>query len=290
MKISLVTPSLNQAVFLEQALLSVLDQRHPDLEYVVMDGGSTDGSVEIIRRHADRLAHWESEPDTGQYDALGRGFAMTTGEIMGWLNSDDKLTPWALSVVDEIFTLYPQVEWITTLCHLGWDAEGRAVGCTMVKGFCREAFLRGAFLPGGKAHARWFIQQESTFWRRSLWEKTGGKFDTSLRLAGDFELWARFFEHAPLHGVATPLGGARFHAGQRSKLAWNEYQAECESVLTRYGHSRYGRAEGFLRKVGWRLEDAADLIPPTIRNKVFYRAEKVRWVVDGWRLETAVFL
>ncbi len=99
LKISIVTPSFNQAAFLEETIDSVLSQRDPNLEYVIIDGGSTDGSVDIIRRHAGQLAYWVSEPDKGQYDAINRGFAKVTGDVMAWINSDDKYTPWCFSIV-----------------------------------------------------------------------------------------------------------------------------------------------------------------------------------------------
>src|SRR5687768_4489903 len=100
MRFAIVTPSFNQAKFLEAAMRSVLEQQGTaEIEYVVMDGGSTDGSAEVIQRHASRLAHWESARDAGQYDAVTRGFARTSGDIMAWLNSDDMFCPWAFSVV-----------------------------------------------------------------------------------------------------------------------------------------------------------------------------------------------
>jgi glycosyltransferase involved in cell wall biosynthesis len=94
LKISIVTPSFNQAAFLQETMDSVLSQRDPNLEYIVIDGGSSDGSVEIIQQHAAQLAHWVSEPDKGQYDAINKGFAKVTGDVMAWINSDDKYTPW----------------------------------------------------------------------------------------------------------------------------------------------------------------------------------------------------
>src|SRR5712672_634542 len=111
-KISLVTPSFNQGSFLEETIRSVLDQNYPNLEYVVIDGGSTDGSVEIIKKYERRLTWWISAPDGGQYEAINKGFARTTGEIMAWLNADDKYLPWTLSVVGDLMSTLPQVEWL----------------------------------------------------------------------------------------------------------------------------------------------------------------------------------
>ncbi len=238
MKISLVTPSFNQAQFLEDAMLSVLVQEHPSLEYIVVDGGSTDGSRAILERHADRLAWWVSEPDGGQYDAINKGFSHSNGEIMGWLNSDDKLAPWALSVVSEIFEALPEVEWLTSLIQIRWDARGRAVRCLTPRGFSRAGFYAGENLPREGAFSTGWIQQESTFWRRSLWERAGARVNADYRLAGDFELWSRYFKHADLYGVETPLGGFRFHGEQKTGLGHGPYLAEAERALAAEGGRR----------------------------------------------------
>jgi hypothetical protein len=237
LKLSIVTPSYNQGRFLEDALRSVLDQGYPALEYVVMDGASSDGSADIIRRYAPRLTHWQSEPDGGQYEAIQAGFAHTTGSVMAWLNSDDKYTPWAFAVVAEIFQQLPQVEWLTTLLPLLWDSRGVAVHCWPSVGHSRESFYRGENLPGGQWFARGWIQQETTFWRRSLWERAGGYLDTSLRYAADFELWARFYQHAELYAVNTPLGGFRRHGDQKTVLRSSEYLAEAKQAIARYAPS-----------------------------------------------------
>ena len=109
-RISVVTPSFNQGAFLEETLRSVLDQGYPNLEYFVIDGGSTDASVDIIRNYASRLTYWVSESDQGQYDAINKGFARSMGEIMAWLNSDDKYLPWTFSIAGEISATRPEVE------------------------------------------------------------------------------------------------------------------------------------------------------------------------------------
>lgn len=244
-KISIVTPSFNQGRFLEETMRSVLEQNYPNLEYVVMDGGSTDGSVEILRRHAGRLTGWASEKDGGQYDAVNRGFARTTGEIMAWLNSDDKYLPWTFSVVGDIFASQPEVEWITSCFPVFWDAAGRAVHCFHYDGYHRAAFFRGEYTAGMSWWGRCWIMQESTFWRRSLWERAGGRLDTNVKIAADFELWARFYQHAELYGAMTPLAGFRLHETQKTAVQLNAYKQEAEGILRRYG----GRPPGRLRSV-----------------------------------------
>lgn len=241
--ISIVTPNLNGAPFLGATIDSVLAADHGALEYVVVDGGSTDGSLEVIAARAGRLAHWVSESDRGLYAALNKGFAMTTGQVMGWLNAGDYLFPHCLSIVCEIFERFPEVEWLTSRVITLLDAKGRVVSQRVHPGFARRSFLRGENLPGiGPGVASGFIQQESTFWRRTLWQRAGGRLDESLRLAGDFELWTRFFRHARLCAVAAPLGGFRKHKGQLSADSWDAYLREASEALRREG----GRPEGRL--------------------------------------------
>ena len=219
--ISIVTPSLDQGAFIESTLLSVISQGCPHLEYVVIDGGSSDGSIDIIERHQRDLAYWVSEPDRGHADAVNKGFARTSGQIMGWINSSDVYYPWTLETVRQIFIDLPHVEWITGLpTEVASSAGPKGVG--------RSFHNKYDFLAGDY---RW-IQQESVFWRRSLWDRAGGGLDDSLRYAADFELWLRFFRLAELHHVTTILGGYRVH-GDRLGAA-DQYRPQAALLMDDY--------------------------------------------------------
>jgi hypothetical protein len=240
LRVTLVTPSLNQARFLEDALRSVLDQGYPELEYVVADGGSDDGSREVLERHAQQLTAWWSEPDGGPADAVTRGFAGTTGEIMGWLNADDRLLPGALWIVTELFERFPHVDWITSGFPAWLDGDGRLVLLGRAEGFARDAFLRGLHGDVVPWSRLYFPQQESTFWRRRLWDAAGARLDPSVEPAADFELWCRFFEHAELHTVDTALGAFRAHPAQRTATQMGAYRARAAEVLARRGNGSAG--------------------------------------------------
>jgi glycosyltransferase involved in cell wall biosynthesis len=221
--ISVVTPSYNQARYIEATLQSVIDQDFAGLEYVVIDGGSNDGSVEIIQRHQEQLAYWVSEPDKGHANALNKGLAETSGEILCWLNSSDMYYPWTLRTVAQIFSELPQVEWIMGLpTHFSSTGGPRSVG---------GAFFNVYDVLAG--NYRW-IQQESVFWRRSLWERSGGRLDETLTAAADFDLWLRFFRLAPLFHVETILGGWRVHDNALGDQETGPYQREAEAVFSRF--------------------------------------------------------
>jgi len=258
---SIVTPTYNSERFLEACVRSIVDQNYPALEYIVIDGDSPDGTLNIIRRYEDRMAYWVSEPDNGMYAGIQKGFEHSHGEIMAWLNSDDMYLPWTLRVVNAIFSALPELDWITSLRPLLWNAQGLATDCMALPGFSKEGFGRGEHMPGSTGYMIESIQQESTFWRRSLWERAGGNLDTSLKLAGDFELWARFYQHSDLVGVRTPLGGFRVHAEQLTASKRDLYIAEARSVLRRYHGSEQSWWRSFLRR------HVAPAVPRRLRSQ-----------------------
>lgn len=222
-KISLITPNYNGADYLSECLDSVVNQDYEALEFVVVDGASTDGSRFIINQYEPWISDYVCEPDEGHADALNKGFARTSGEIMGWINSDDILLPHCLEKVAAVFEAYPHIEWITGRAST-INSSGVINHVSDVRSWSRLRFLCGDH--------RW-IQQESTFWRRSLWTRAGAQMDTSLNLANDFELWARFFRHAPLYSLDQMLGGFRIRDGQRSVSFRSTYEAEVDAVLKR---------------------------------------------------------
>jgi glycosyltransferase involved in cell wall biosynthesis len=241
LKISIVTPSYNQGNYLEHTLRSVIEQNYPNLEYIVIDGGSTDNSVEIIKKYEKYLTYWVSEPDRGLYDALQKGFLRATGEIMAWINSDDVYYPKALATVAEVFEAFPQIQWLSghPTCI---DEYGRTVYIAPERKYSKYLYFT-------QKETDW-IQQESTFWRRSLWEQTNSRIDTSLKLAGDFELWMRFFTVANVHVISTLLGAFRIRANnQKSLNNYEEYVAEAQKIIEKYANLLTQEEKRRIRKI-----------------------------------------
>jgi hypothetical protein len=220
-RIAVVTPAFNAARYIEATIRSVLAQNYPNLDYFIVDGGSTDGTVEIIKKYENQISGWISEPDRGMYDAINKGFAHTSGEIMGWINASDIFHVSGLSVVAKVFQDLPQVEWITARPTY-FDEQGQLVKIEPVKRWSRNRFLAGANRT---------IQQESTYWRRSLWERAGARVDASQRMAGDFELWVRFFRFAQLYSVDSAIAGWRSHANGLGQMAMDQYHGDCEGII-----------------------------------------------------------
>ena len=293
-KISVVTPSFNQGQFLEETILSVLNQHYENLEYIIIDGGSSDNSLDIIEKYEDDIDYWVSEPDNGQYDAINKGFKKSTGDIMAWINSDDKYTPYAFSVVADIFSISPEIEWITSLYPVVWNINGQPVYCGSYDGFEKISFFKGANLEIENSYVRSFIQQESTFWKRSLWDRSGGYLDSGFHSAGDFELWARFFNHAQLYGVYSLLGGFRKHENQKTSQNLALYLEEAESVLKKYNYKTYGKFSRKMRNAlnVFQVANIGNSKLPKVLNdfavstQILYPAKVCKWNGTGWEIET----
>lgn len=287
-RISIVTPNYNQALFLERTLASVLDQNYPDLEYIVIDGGSGDGSVPIIERYADRLSHWESAPDKGQYDAVKKGFSHASGEVMGWINSDDIYLPWTLRIVGEIFRDCPQIDWITSTNQVNINEDDIVTSIFNPFGFSTRSFFDGRHKGFGFRNAG-VIQQESTFWRRTLWDKAGSAAGQKTNLAGDFELWSSFFSNAEITCVTQPLAAFRIREGQRSQVYSQQYRIEVEQTSRRVQRptnlptTPYMAVADIVKKLTQRR-------PRSIVSKYGYMAQYVEKKNGKWAVHSHRFL
>jgi len=208
-KITVVTPNYNQGAYIEETIRSVLNQNYPNLEYIIMDGGSTDNSIEIIRKYEKKLYYWESEKDFGMYDAINKGFSRSSGEIMCWINSDDVLWEGSLFYVAEVFKSKMKIQWLQGYPSV-IDENGKLVS-QRDPVYSKYHFYLFRYIRNFS-----FIQQESTFWSRRLWEKAGSSLNLDLSLAADFELWMRFFEIEKLYCTKQQLGAFRIREGQKS--------------------------------------------------------------------------
>jgi len=220
-RISIVTASYQMVNYIGQTIQSVVSQNYPNLEYIIVDGGSKDGTTEVMNRYADQIAKVVIEPDDGQYHAIQKGMDMATGEVLAWLNADDIYCPWTLSVVNEIFSSYSDVDWITGLPTYVNDA-GQCICVAHTASAYPVNYIRNGWF---RSYLGGYLQQESMFWRRSLWEKVGG-LDLSLNYAADFKLWTEFARHTDLVTVAVPLAAFRLRPGQQKSSSGRDLYEE----------------------------------------------------------------
>jgi hypothetical protein len=236
-RISIVTPSFHQGAFIEETILSVANQGYPNVEHIVIDGGSTDETCSILARHAGVLAHWESEPDRGQSHAINKGMARATGDILTWLNSDDRLAPGALAAVALAFH-HSKADLVAGIAELYRDGElvGRHVTACGNGPLPLDDLLD---LPRCWYAGQFFYQPEVMF-TRELWERAGGRVNEAMTYSMDYELWVRFAEAgARIHAIGRPVAQFRMHASQKTHVT-ERFMTELEG-LNRTLRERLGR-------------------------------------------------
>ena len=280
-RISIVTPSFNQAKYLEETILSVLDQGYPNLEYIICDGGSTDGSVEIIRKYADRLAYWCSEKDRGQSHAINKGFERATGDLYAYINSDDYFLPKAFDRV----------------------AQAYQEGGRFIVGWSQYLEPNGDLRPYPvQQHSEpsdWLIKnpipQQSTFWAASLWKQLGG-FREELHYSFDYEYWLRlrFKGNVGPRVVHQCLAVFRLHEASKTMSGESPFAKDDTLLLNEYGSFLSRADRRFVRqmhrrmraranrKAGWAALKRNDL--PEARKRAWATMSNAMTSIESWRL------
>jgi glycosyltransferase involved in cell wall biosynthesis len=251
-KVTIVTPSYQQAAFLEQTICSVLDQDYPNIEYMVIDGGSTDDSVEIIQRYASRLAYWVSERDSGQAEAINKGFQRATGEIVAWINSDDYYLPGAVRRAVEVLAAQPELGFVYADV-LAVDGAGRPVNRMRYGDWGLDGLLSFRM-----------IGQPSVFMRRTALEQAG-LLRADMGYLLDHDLWLRIAARIPIHYVPEMWSAARYHAAAKNVAQTDRFCQEAYRVAEklpsdpllaeRYQKLRRQVLAGLYRLDGWYLSE-----------------------------------
>ncbi|HXF86582.1 MAG TPA: glycosyltransferase family 2 protein [Anaerolineales bacterium] len=237
--VSIVTPSFNQARYIEATIQSVLSQDYPRIEYLIVDGGSTDGTVDIIRKYESKLAWWVSEQDKGQTDAINKGFARANGEILAWLNSDDTYEPGAVSAAVRYLQEHPEIGMVYGDCNY-INEEGRVIGKFPA------AQTNYVLLRRGYVH----IPQQTTFFRADLWKQVG-PLDPSFYFAMDYDLWTRIAARSEIKYVPQTWANFRLHTAGKTLVADDRCWPEMLRVHYRDGGSFFSVivAKYYIRKL-----------------------------------------
>jgi glycosyltransferase involved in cell wall biosynthesis len=216
-KITVVTPSYNQAQFLERTILSVINQNYPNLEFMIIDGGSTDGSAEIIKKYENYLAYWVTEKDAGQTDAINKGWRRASGQIIAYLNSDDTYTPNAMKKVAAYFEQHPNVDAVYGVCNL-IDENDKVINIWEPAEFSLKALLRCGIST---------IPQQTVFFRRKILDEIGF-LDISLRHAMDYEYWIRIGQKFNFQKIPYTLANFRIQSKSKTSLeSHTQWQESC---------------------------------------------------------------
>jgi glycosyltransferase involved in cell wall biosynthesis len=221
-KISIVTPSYNQAQFLERTILSVLNQNYPNLEYIIIDGGSMDGSVEIIKKYEKYLTYWISEKDKGQSHAINKGFQKSTGEILAWLNSDDTYLPEALYKVVKSFEQNPEADLIFGNIYF-INENGKEIGELRFTRFDFDTLI----YEGGNLH------QTGTFWTRNIYKRVGG-INPNYKFCMDYDFFCKVAEMGRLFYIKDYFANFRIHTNAKSSTINTIGHKEHKEIMMRY--------------------------------------------------------
>ncbi|WKZ40730.1 MAG: glycosyltransferase family 2 protein [Anaerolineales bacterium] len=238
--VSIITPSFNQAAYLEETIQSVLAQDYPRIEYIVMDGGSTDGSVGVIQKYQSSLAFWVSEQDKGQTDAINKGFNRAKGDILAWINSDDTYNPKAVGEAVLYLMENPDVAMVYADCDF-IDEQGRVIG----KFASRQTDYKK--LRQGYVH----IPQQTMFFRAKYWKEVG-PLDPSFYFAMDYDLWVRIAARAPIKYLpGRTWANFRIHTSSKTNVNDERGWKEMLRVHYRDGGSFFALivAKYYLRKI-----------------------------------------
>lgn len=248
--IAIVTPSYNQGEFIERTIRSVLDQQYPNLEYIVQDGNSTDDTLAVLNSYQEKLTQFNSNQDNGQAHAINLGFQHTSGEIMAYLNSDDILLPGTLSYVADYFTRHPDVD-VVYGHRIIINEQDQEIGRWVLPPHNDQSILWKDYIP-----------QETLFWRRSLWEKIGGRMDESFQFALDWDLLIRFqTAGAKFSRLPRFLAAFRLHAGQKTGTQIHSVGLSEEHRLLKQVHGREVSREEINQKMS-----------PYLRRSLFYHS------------------
>lgn len=248
MKVSIIIPTYNCASLLKVTLHSIRLCGWEDIEIIVRDAASVDGTTEVADDFKDLFITVISEPDHGQYDAINKGFRAATGEILCWINAGDMFMPGAIGNVVDALTTFPEIRWITGRQCVAEGEKMRRLADTVLLVSDLEIKL-GLCKGGYSGH----LQQEGMFWRRELWVEAG-PLDLQYKLAGDFELWTRFARVSSLYRLRVPLAAFSYHETNRSITEFEEYRKEVNLAIERLPHQirRWHRALSFL-PLFWRI-------------------------------------
>lgn len=225
LSISVVTSCYNGEKYIEETIRSVINQQYPNLQYILVDGGSTDNTMKIVEKYKNNIDIIISEPDDGQYHGIMKGLQLAKGDILAWLNADDIYYPWTFSLINKIFQKFPDVHWIIGLPTYSNNYGECIKVCSATPSYPRSYIRKGFFrypLAG-------YLQQESMFWRKSLWDEAGG-LNLKFPYVADYELWTRFAKKADLVAITVPLACFRQTPGEQRSSINSYYDNEIAQV------------------------------------------------------------